>query len=51
MLSATETAMPQWTAEAAPRRPGLPQVGQADGDDQEGFEPFAQRDDECLKHD
>ena len=28
--------------------PALAQVGQADGDDQEGFEPFAQGDDERL---
>ena len=30
--------------------PGLLEVGQADGDDQEGFEPFAEGDDERLKH-
>ena len=29
---------------------GLLEVGKADGDDQEGFEPFTQGHDECLQH-
>ena len=29
---------------------GLPQVGEADGDDQKRLEPFPERDDECLEH-
>jgi hypothetical protein len=28
----------------------LAQVGQADGDDEKGLEPFAKSDDERLKH-
>ena len=28
----------------------LPQVGEADGDDEKGFEPFPERDDKRLKH-
>src|ERR1700682_3303062 len=28
----------------------LPQIREADGDDEEGFEPFAERDDERLVH-
>ena len=35
---------------ARSRAPALAQVGQADGDDQEGFEPFAEGDDERLQH-
>ena len=29
---------------------GLPQIRQADGDDEKGLEAFPERDDECLKH-
>ena len=29
----------------------LAEVGEADGDDEEGFEPFPERDDERLQHD
>ena len=28
----------------------LAEVGQADGDDEKGFESFAESDDECLQH-
>jgi len=28
----------------------LAQIGKADGDNQKGFEPFPERDDERLKH-
>ena len=43
--------MPQWTAGISALPPGLPQIGQADRDDQKRFEPFAQGDDERLQHD
>jgi hypothetical protein len=28
----------------------LPEVGEADCNDEKGFEPFPERDDKCLKH-
>src|SRR5262245_43505298 len=33
-----------------PKTTALFQKGDADGNDEEGFEPFTQSDDECLKH-
>ncbi len=30
--------------------PNLGQIGQGDADDERGFDPFAQSDDECLQH-
>ncbi len=50
MLMATASAMPQWTAGTSSRRPLFLQIGEADGDDEEGFEAFAERDDERLNH-
>ena len=50
MLSRTETAIPQWTAGRSAGRPVFLQIGQADRDDQKGFEPFPQSDDKRLNH-
>ena len=50
MLSSTEATMPQWTAGTRLARPVFLQVGEADRDDQEGLEAFAQGDDERLQH-
>ena len=50
MLSRIEATMPQCTAGISAARPVFLQVGEADGDDQERFEPFTQGHDECLQH-
>ena len=44
-----QTPMPQWMAGIAPP-PRFPEIREADGDDQESFDPFPERDHECLQH-
>ena len=47
MLIRIDTPMPQCTAGHQLLASGLPQIGQRNRDDEEGFEPFAQGDDEA----
>ena len=48
MLTTIDTPMPQCTAGHETWAAGLPQIREADGDDEKRFESFAQRDDKCL---
>ena len=50
MLSTTDAAMPQCTAGISSDALALAEIGETDGDNQEGFEPFAEGDDKRLQH-
>ena len=41
--------MPQWTARVNSRPADLSEIREADGDNQEGFNPFPRGDDERLE--
>ena len=50
MLNTTDTAIPQCTAGISSDRLALAEIGEADRNNQEGFEPFAKGDDKRLQH-
>ena len=50
MLRTTDVAIPQCTAGISSDRLALAKIRQADRDDEERFEPLAERDDKRLQH-